>query len=370
MITNIRECEGAPKQHFSRGQRSPKIPPSPGWDHLPLSKKGKKGKRIERIQIINNNNCSSSIMSPTKRALTADDEHYFMSPKRLRGGGFDNDDDEDGDYNRKKPAMPHEEDLFDDELAPPGADFEDIPDEILKEVEKGIAQPVQQRWKRPDLPLDFSNATDLNFQWLDIDIVGGKPLVENPNKSRKHVIGSQNNQVPVLRCYGVNEDGHSITAFIHGFTPYAYFTIPHTLGIDKLTDMQEAAIRVDLNNNLKASARGTAHLDSAVIGVKLVRDHQSIFGYNSPDRTFLKVFVALPTLIPALKRMMEDITIAALSPQRLTYAAYECNVPFVLRYMVDRDVPGAGWLTLPAKTYQIRTAGKESHAQVRTSVTL
>jgi DNA polymerase family B, exonuclease domain len=314
--------------------------------------------------------CTSGIMSPTKRALTADDEHFFMaSPKRLRGGGFD-DDDEDGDYNRKKTATPHEEDLFDDELAPPGADFEDIPDDILKEVEKGIAQPVQQRWKRPDLPEDFSNATDLNFQWLDIDIVGGKPLAENPNKTRKHVIGSQNNQVPVLRCYGVNEDGYSITAFIHGFTPYAYFAIPHTLGIDKLTDMQEAAIRVDLNNNLKASARGTAHLDSAVIGVKLVRDHQSIFGYNSPDRTFLKVYVALPTLIPALKRMMEDITIAALAPQRLTYAAYECNVPFVLRYMVDRDVPGAGWLTLPAKTYQIRTAGKESHAQVRNSAAL
>jgi DNA polymerase delta subunit 1 len=313
-------------------------------------------------------------MSPTKRVLTADDEHFIACrPKRLRGGGFDNnDDEEDGDYNgrggNKKPGnmmMPHEEDLFDDELAPPDEGFGDIPDEILKEVEKEIAQPIQQRWKRPDLPTDFSNATDLNLQWLDIDIVGGKPLAANPNKSRKQVVGSQNNQVPVLRCYGVNEDGHSVTAFIHGFTPYAYFAIPHTLGIAKLTDAEEGAIRLDLNNNLKASARGANHLDSAVIGVKLVHDRQSIFGYNSPDRTFLKVYVALPTLIPPLKRLMEDICLAPLSPQRLTYAAYECNVPFVLRYMVDRDVPGAGWLTLPAHKYTIRTAAKESHAQVR-----
>jgi hypothetical protein len=32
---------------------------------------------------------------------------------------------------------------------------------------------------------------------------------------------------------------------------------------------------------------------------------------------------------------------------------------------VDRDVPGAGWLTLPAHKYTIRTTAKESHAQVR-----
>jgi len=30
------------------------------------------------------------------------------------------------------------------------------------------------------------------------------------------------------------------------------------------------------------------------------------------------------------------------------FAAFECNVPFVLCFMVDRDSLGTGWLTLPA----------------------
>lgn len=295
-----------------------------------------------------------------KRTLTTEDEHLIVSPKRLRGG-YDHE-----DYGNA-PIM--DEEMFDDDLAPP-EEIEDIPDEVLKEVEKEIAQPVQQRWKRPDLPSDFSNAEDLSFQWVDIDIVRGKPLAENPNRSRKDVIGSKNNQVPILRCYGVNEDGHSVTAFIHGFTPYAYFAIPQELDITSLSSMQEANIRTELNNMLKASARGASNLDSAVVGVKLVKDHQSIFGYNSPDVTFLKVFVALPTLIPPLSRLMDDVTISALSPQRRTYSPYECNVPFVLRYMVDGDVQGAGWLTLPKHTYMIRTGTKESHSQVRRRVLL
>jgi DNA polymerase delta subunit 1 len=40
------------------------------------------------------------------------------------------------------------------------------------------------------------------------------------------------------------------------------------------------------------------------------------------------------------------------------FAAFECNVPFVLRYMIDRDIAGAGWMTLPKKTYQVRDASK------------
>jgi hypothetical protein len=35
--------------------------------------------------------------------------------------------------------------------------------------------------------------------------------------------------------------------------------------------------------------------------------------------------------------------------------------------MVDRDIAGAGWLTLPGSAFQVRPAAKkETHCQVRT----
>ena len=83
----------------------------------------------------------------------------------------------------------------------------------------------------------------------------------------------------------------------------------------------------------------------------------------------------MPTMVPKLKRIMEEGI--ALPGVRETngsgyqgdalFQPFESNVPFVLRYMIDRDISGAGWLTLPKGTYQVRTdpSKKQTHCQVR-----
>ena len=37
-----------------------------------------------------------------------------------------------------------------------------------------------------------------------------------------------------------------------------------------------------------------------------------------------------------------------------TYQTYESNVPFVLRFMIDTHITGAGWIEMPAETYALR----------------
>jgi hypothetical protein len=36
------------------------------------------------------------------------------------------------------------------------------------------------------------------------------------------------------------------------------------------------------------------------------------------------------------------------------YQCYEANMPFVLRYMIDRDITGCCWVEAPKNTYRIR----------------
>jgi DNA polymerase delta subunit 1 len=86
-------------------------------------------------------------------------------------------------------------------------------------------------------------------------------------------------------------------------------------------------------------------------------------GYETPHTKFLKVHVAMPSLVPTLKRIMEQGV--NLMGQAVQFQPFECNVPFVLRYMVDNDIAGAGWLTLPKQTYQIRRDRQQTHCQVR-----
>jgi DNA polymerase delta subunit 1 len=339
-------------------------------------------------------------MSPTKRSVSCDgeggwrweeddllktirckdEEHYGgggVPTKRLRGGGGGDDDDV---------GLPFEDDgVFEDpmNIAVEQEEEQYIPLEAMEEAARVAASlSDRQRWERPAVgAVDGSDNKlqehDLDFQWLDMDVVSGPALSSNPNPSRKSVVGQTGaGRVPILRTYGVTQHGNSVCAFIHGFTPYAYFAVPPGYEVD---ESELGAMRSELTDRLQGAVRqGGSNKESIkVVGIVLVEDHKSIFGYETPYNTFLKIYVSLPNLIPTLRRIMEDgINLSGIEAASSSspaggmmpqFAPFEANVPFVLRFMVDRDIAGAGWLTLPGKTYQIRPiANKETHCQVHT----
>ena len=91
-------------------------------------------------------------------------------------------------------------------------------------------------------------------------------------------------------------------------------------------------------------------------------------GYNTAHTKFLKVYLQMPNYIPTLKRIMEEgISLPGVTAidgadkshmwednAGSSCQPFECNVPFVLRFMIDEDICGAGWLTLPKGTYEFR----------------
>ena len=235
-----------------------------------------------------------------------------------------------------------------------------------------ITEDMKKRWLRPANQTK-DNSQDLSLQWFDMDMIGGYALPQNPNETLddRRVVGASEGQVPIIRAFGVTEAGNSATVFIHGFTPYGYFALPQGATFDH-TEENLAKIRLLLNDRLEGQARG-GKLHEYCHAVSYETDKKSIMGYESPHTHFFKVLVAMPTLIPTLKRIMEEgIDLAGVrTPQGNDYAAFECNVPFVLRYMIDNDISGAGWLTLPSKTYQVRQASdQKTHCQVRTTIFL
>jgi len=257
----------------------------------------------------------------------------------------------------------------------------------------GISNEIAKSWSRPT-PSNLTNSQDLNVQWLDIDMVGGTPLTSNPNASKSKIVGATGvKDVPIIRVYGVTDGGASIAVYIHGFTPYAYFAVPAGLyenfevqcrtGSQKRECLER--VRVYLDGRLRAASnrgRGNGSSDGdnrSVQMVQYVENRRSIMGYDSTHVRFLKVYVSMPTLIPALKRIMEDGTVNLPGFENtsdhlgggvgISHQPFEANVPFVLRYMIDREITGAGWLTLPQTTYQIRPeAKKTTHCQYEIDV--
>lgn len=287
-----------------------------------------------------------------------EDDPDFRPLKRLRGGGggepmedyFAEPDDEDFDIMEEHPTMLDEEAL--------GA---------LDSVFSDITEAHRNRWLRPTNKIT-DNSQDVSLQCFDMDTIGGSPLERNPNelvKDRTRILGSTTGQVPIVRAYGVTGDGNSVAVFIHGFTPYCYFALPPGATFDN-TENNLAKIRASLNNRLEGASNRNGKLMEYCRSVSYVTSHKSMMGYDSPHTHFFKIRVAMPTLVPTLKRVMEEgMDLAGVNSETNYYSAFECNVPFVLRYMIDQDIQGAGWLTLPQKTYQVRAADKkQTHCQV------
>ena len=191
---------------------------------------------------------------------------------------------------------------------------------------------------------------NIAFQWLDIDTTTGDPLNYNP--AGGNVIGSREGPVPIIRLYGVTRQGRSVMASIHGFTPYFYVSLPPSAD---MSDNALGQLRSVLDQRLKERTRGEEKkLNTCVVGIQKAEAMQSLLGYHfGTTRDFIKVFVAVPSLIPGLKRLFDDgVTIPNLGLIR--GQTYESNVPFVLRFMIDNNIQGADWIELPARTFSIR----------------
>jgi DNA polymerase delta subunit 1 len=65
----------------------------------------------------------------------------------------------------------------------------------------------------------------------------------------------------------------------------------------------------------------------------------------------------MPALVPGVKRNLDDgVQISGVGMMR--GQTYESNVPFVLRFMIDKEISGADWVTLPAGTYSKRDSAE------------
>jgi DNA polymerase delta subunit 1 len=98
---------------------------------------------------------------------------------------------------------------------------------------------------------------------------------------------------------------------------------------------------------VKEKARGDEKkLSKFILGVEKTKPMQSILGYHFGEvREFVKIYVAMPSLVPGVKRLVDDgISVSNVGVVR--GQTYESNVPFVLRFMIDNNISGADWVEI------------------------
>ncbi|CAK9809726.1 DNA polymerase delta catalytic subunit [Anthophora quadrimaculata] len=255
--------------------------------------------------------------------------------------GDDADDDYPGSFEAELAVMDEMEAEYTSEFV------EEPTDIIVDETPKtGPEQEnTSSKWSRQPPPQLNPEKDALIFQQIEIDHYSGTPLPGMP--------GSRIPPVSIMRMFGITEQGNSVCCHVHGFSPYLYVTAPNNFNEHHCRLFKSAldkAVLKDMRSN-------SENVQEAVLAVERVYK-QNMYGYTGGGKElFLKITVALPRLISRCKKIVEEETI--LSEFNYNYKAFESNIDFDIRFMVDTSVVGCSWIELPPKTWKLR--GQHGH---------
>ena len=217
-----------------------------------------------------------------------------------------------------------------------------LQDMIPEDVEMVTDLTIRESWLRPAVQHLDTAARPLRFQQVEIDY-------EITSVDARY--STQQGKAAVLRMFGVTPEGNSVCCFVHGFEPYFYVPAPPGFGPDDMPGFKETINRLTLDN---AGAKGRDVQGSLVRSLEIVQ-RQTVWNYQAEkSRPFIKITLALPTLVTACKKVLEN-GITGADGKLYNFPTFESNVLFVLRYMIDTEIVGGSWVELKAGKYTQRS---------------
>ncbi|CAF3586936.1 unnamed protein product, partial [Rotaria sp. Silwood2] len=150
-----------------------------------------------------------------------------------------------------------EEDFMNDDPAYDDADPENKENAV--ELGQGPAyEATNIKWSRPDIPSINPSTDTLVFQQIDLDTYTDFDSTPHVlDKSRPHVRG----HIPVIRLYGVTDEGYSVMAHLHGYIPYFYASVPS----DTFTAADCERFKQNFQSALRSEMRGKDAIASDLV---------------------------------------------------------------------------------------------------------
>ncbi|KAF6773845.1 hypothetical protein AHF37_06869, partial [Paragonimus kellicotti] len=162
--------------------------------------------------------------------------------------------------------------------------------------------------------------------------------------------GAAQSPVPIMRLFGVTSKGHSVCAHVHGFVPYFFVPAPKDFSTEHLGAFRDALNSALLRDGRSKEFDGLQHLVLKVV----CELKENIYGFHGNRKLpFLKITVALPH---------NGLAFADYPLQ--SYPAFEANIDFEIRFMVDSQMTGCCWVEAPAGSYRLRDSSASGDPSV------
>uniref|UniRef100_A0AC34GNB1 DNA-directed DNA polymerase family B exonuclease domain-containing protein n=1 Tax=Panagrolaimus sp. ES5 TaxID=591445 RepID=A0AC34GNB1_9BILA len=178
-------------------------------------------------------------------------------------------------------------------------------------------------------------------------------------------LAEKDNSGVTVRLFGSTNDGFSSCVHITEYRPYFYSTIPSAFRPELKDSVQHK-----LNDSFARSTYGlTADVEHVVTGLEVVTG-SSLYGYKEGDGTqnFFKIYVVSPRIITGFRQALSrGVLLCGVQPEGLK--CHEANIDFEVRFMVDTNLVGCGWVELPPKKYRVyNEKAKTTLCQIEVSI--
>lgn len=212
---------------------------------------------------------------------------------------------------------------------PPPPEIPVVADPLFPELAGDL--PSFSDVERPEV----AAAGPLIFMNVDVDYSFGR-------RNRDLCTGVVSDWVPVIRVFGCTRGGNSVCAFVHGFLPYFFCEADGELDIEGLEaclseDAGYSRVYDEREERIVFCKNGWPKKERFVVRVDTV-PARSIYGFSASDRDFYRITLVRPRHVPVARDFMME----------RGARVYECNVDFVVRFMVDRGIGGFAWIEIPS----------------------
>lgn len=244
--------------------------------------------------------------------------------------------------------------------------LEQCADDVPKEHDTKELDAIFKKVRRKNArEVGIVDRTPICFQlgYIDYTCARPKQTIPCPPWARgKRILDT----LPVIRMFGVTSEGLSVLVRVHGYEPHFFCDCPPGINPDDNGWLMNALYVIDskaviaVNREMDNMSR-TKFYDRepetkkknhqfprefqwpVVTRLELVR-RRPVRGYRRNTEMILKVTTRLPRHVPTIRKMIEAGR--SFGEDIPPLKTYEADIPFDLRFMVDKNITGCDWVTI------------------------
>ena len=208
-----------------------------------------------------------------------------------------------------------------------------------------------EKARRPNVTIQ-PNVDDIVFMQIDVDC---------DSYSEQYGVDSSKYDEPLIRIYGVTNEGNSVCCLVEDFYPYIFTKLPSGIHENDLGDLK------NLMNNVMKNLK---NFDFPVKKLEIVERIDLKF-YNEYKEKFLKITFKNSKYVSSMRELLESQENIRFKYKNSTFdfKTYESKLSFPLRYMIDNEIVGMSWLTLKSNKYFWRNDKQRiSNCQIEVSI--